>query len=297
MGFMVNKNLLNYQGIDAEDTYNPFDTQNQFFKLATGIEKDIFTPLDVVSQGHTPYESFPVNRSDYGSYTFSCNAGFTEAPHLKWNYEAPKDGWYYAYVRISNEDGVSVYCNDAARTGTSSFYIKRPYIMSIGYFSKGDKISIYSDLEANASGTAQVYVNLLDTKTFDEGFEKLKENPMTTTNLTGSSMDGTIDVKQDGLLYTSIPYEQGREETDTLIGKLFGSDSEGWTATVDGQKAEIKPLAEALVTVELTKGQHNVRFSYLPKGFIKGMIISLSGLMIFVGYTVFVFVRKKKKKS
>ena len=297
MGFMVNKNLLNYQGIDAEDTYNPFDKQNQFFKLATGIEKDIFTPLDVVSQGHTPYESFPVNRSDYGSYTFSCNAGFTEAPHLKWNYEAPKDGWYYAYVRISNEDGVSVYCNDAARTGTSSFYIKRPYIMSIGYFSKGDKISIYSDLEANASGTAQVYVNLLDTKTFDEGFEKLKENPMTTTNLTGSSMDGTIDVKQDGLLYTSIPYEQGREETDTLIGKLFGSDSEGWTATVDGQKAEIKPLAGALVTVELTKGQHNVRFSYLPKGFIKGMIISLSGLMIFVGYTVFVFVRKKKKKS
>ena len=293
MGMMVNEDLLNYKGEDDEDTYNVFEKQNEFFSLATGIDEDVYTKLDVVDQGHTDYEQFPVNRLDYGSYSFSSNDQ-TNAPHLKWNYRAPKDGYYFAYVQITDGENITVMANDAARIGTSSFYIKRPYMMSIGYFNKGDKISIYSDLKAGANGSAKVYVDVLNDKVFDKGYNKLVTNSMNTTSLTGSSMAGDIYASEDGLFYTPIPYETGKTENDTLLGKLFATENEGWVATVDGKKTEITPIAHALIAFKLDKGKHSISLSFLPKGFTKGMILSIIALALFAGYTVLRFVKKKK---
>ena len=291
MGMMVNEDLLNYRGEDDEDTYNVFEKQNQFFKLATGVKENVFTKLDVVDQGHTDYKTFPVNRLDYGSYSFSTN-DTTTAPHLKWNYTAPKDGYYYAYVQITDGENVTIMCNNAARAGTSNFYIKRPYSMAIGYFKKGDRISVYSDLKANANGSAKVYVNYFDDKVFEKGYNNLKDNCMKTTSLTGSSMAGNIYAPKDGLFYTSIPYEAGQTKDDTLMGKLFATTGEGWTAKVDGKDTEITPIANAMTAFKLSSGKHEISLSFIPKGFTRGMIISIIGLLIFVGYTVF---RKLKK--
>ena len=293
MGIMVDDSLLNYKGEDSEDTYNVFEKQNQFFKLATGVKEDVFTKLDVVDQGHTDYKTFPVNRIDYGSYSFSSNDSST-APHLKWNYKAPKDGYYYAYVQITDGENVTIMSNNAARTGTSSFYIKRPYAMSIGYFNKGDRISVYSDLKAGANGSAKVYVNYFNDKVFQQGYDEIKDNYMKTTSLTGSSMEGNIYAPKDGLFYTSIPYEAGQTDDDSLLGKLFATKGEGWTAKVDGKDTEITPVANAMTAFKLSKGKHEISLSFLPKGFTRGMIISIIGLILFAGYTV---LRKVKKKQ
>ena len=114
MGFMTNSALASWQVDENEDQFNPFDKQNEFFKLATGIKDDVYTPLDVVSQGHTDYNQFPVNKTGYGRYSFSCT-DTTVTPHVKWNYEAPKDGLYLMYADISGGDDVTVMINDVAR--------------------------------------------------------------------------------------------------------------------------------------------------------------------------------------
>lgn len=293
MGMMVEESLLNYKGEDDEDTYNVFDKQNQFFKLATGVKEDVFTKLDVVDQGHTDYKTFPVNRLDYGSYSFSTNDS-TTVPHLKWNYTAPKNGYYYAYVQITDGENVTIMCNNAARLGTSNFYIKRPYSMAIGYFKKGDRISVYSDLKASANGSAKVYVNYFNDKVFEQGYNNIKDNCMKTTSLTGSSMAGNIYAPKDGLFYTSIPYEAGQTDDDTLMGKIFATKGEGWTAKVDGKDTEITPVANAMTAFKLKSGKHQISLSFLPKGFTKGLIISIIGLLIFVGFTVFKKLRKEQ---
>ena len=297
MGMMVNERLLNYKGEDEEDTYNPFEKQNSFFRLATGLNKDVYEKLQVVNQSHTDYEQFKVNlpyAGAYGNYSFYCSDA-NVTPHLHWNYEAPKSGYYYAYTRITNGDNVSIQRNNSPRDGTSSFYVKRPYIMSIGYYDKGDTISVHCELEKNASGSAQIYVNYLNRDVFEEGLRILSKSTMTTTKLTGSSMEGTINAEEDGLFYTSIPYEKGKTEDDKLIGKLFGSDSEGWQAYVDGEKTDITPVANALVAFKLKKGAHKIELRYIPKGFIKGAIITVTALLLFVLYTLFLFLWRKKK--
>lgn len=276
MGFMVNNNLTQWVENDNEDQFNPFDQQNEFFKLATGINENVYTSLDVVSQGHYDYEKFPVSKTSYGNYSFSCtDASIT--PHVKWNYEAPEDGLYCMYAKISGGDNVTVMQNDAAQSST--YGMGRPYIACIGYFNKGDKISVYSQLEQGQSGSAQVYVNLLNKDVFEEGYEKISKDVMTTTNLTGSSMEGTIDVSEDGLFYTSIPYE------------------EGWTAVVDGKEIEITPVGGSLLAFPLLKGSHEIRLYYYPKGFWPGFAVTTICLLTFAGLCAYTYIIKKKKKA
>lgn len=276
MGFMVNNNLTQWVENDNEDQFNPFDQQNEFFKLATGINENVYTSLDVVSQGHYDYNKFPVSKTAYGNYSFNCtDASIT--PHVKWNYEAPEDGLYCMYAKISGGDNVTVMQNDAAQSST--YGMGRPYIACIGYFNKGDKISVYSQLEQGQSGSAQVYVNLLNQDVFEKGYEKISKDVMTTTNLTGSSMEGTIDVSEDGLFYTSIPYE------------------EGWTAVVDGKEIEITPVGGSLLAFPLLKGSHEIRLYYYPKGFWPGFAVTTICLLTFAGLCTYTYIIKKKKKA
>lgn len=276
MGFMVNNKLTQWVENDNEDQFNPFDQQNEFFKLATGINENVYTSLDVVSQGHYDYNKFPVTKTSYGNYSFSCtDASIT--PHVKWNYEAPEDGLYCMYAKISGGDNVTVMQNDAAQGST--YGMGRPYIACIGYFNKGDKISVYSQLEQGQSGSAQVYVNLLNQDVFEKGYEKISKDVMTTTNLTGSSMEGTIDVSEDGLFYTSIPYE------------------EGWTAVVDGKEIEITPVGGSLLAFQLSKGSHEIKLYYYPKGFWPGFAVTAICLLTFAGLCAYTYIIKKKKKS
>jgi uncharacterized membrane protein YfhO len=275
MGFMTSSNLLNWEENDNEDQFNPFDKQNEFFKLATGIDEDVYTALEVVSQGHTDYSLFPVNKISSGNYTYSCNNS-TITPEVKWNYEAPQDGIYCMYADIDGGDDVTIMINDVAQPTT--YGMARSYIACIGQISKGDKISVYSKLGENQSGSAKVYVELLNEDVFEAGYEKLKQSVMTTTSCTGSSMEGTIDVTEDGLFYTSVPYE------------------EGWTATVDGEEVEITPVGGSLIAFNLTKGTHTIRLNYYPKGFWIGFTVSVVCAAAFALLCVLAYRNKKRKK-
>ena len=274
MGFVVNKDLLNWRINENEDQFNPFDQQNDFFKMATGIKNNVYTPLEVVSQGHTDASQFTVTKVSYGHYSYSC-VDSTVTPNVKWNYNAPKDGLYCMYADIQGGDDVTVMVNDVAQNTT--YGMGRSYIACIGQFKKGDKISVCSTLEQGQSGSAQVYVNLLNRDVFEQGYEKVSKDVMTTTHLSGNSMDGTINVSDDGLFYTSVPYEKG------------------WTAYVDGKKTEITPVGNALIAFKLSKGEHTVKLEYYPNGFWPGLTVTIVCILAFAAACVYVYVYKKRK--
>lgn len=276
MGFVTGKSLADWKAVENEKEYNPFEKQNEFFRNATGTDKELNTRLEVVSQGHSDSSQFNINKIDYGTYTYSCTNS-NASPHVKWNYTAPQDGLYLMYADIDNMkdgDNVTVYQND--REQNQKYGMGRPYVAPIGYFKKGDKISVYADLKAGGSGKARVYVDLFNKDVFEEGYNKLSQSVMNTTELTASSMKGEIDVKQDGLFYTSIPYE------------------EGWTAVVDGEKVEATPVGDAMLAFPITKGEHTIELTYYPKGFWPGFAVSTACLLIFAGLCVLIYIFKKQ---
>ncbi len=276
MGFMVKEDLTKWVENDNEDQFNPFDQQNDFFKYATGIKKNVYTPLEVVSQGHTDYSQFPVNKTSYGNYTFSCT-DTTITPHVKWNYEAPEDGLYCMYADISGGDDVTIMVNDISQPST--YGMGRSYIACIGEFKKGDKISVFANLETGQSGSAQVYVNMLNKDVFEQGYQIISKDVMTTTKLTGSSMEGKITASEDGLFYTSVPYE------------------EGWTATVDGEQTDITPVGGSLIALKLSKGTHTIRLNYYPKGFWIGFTVTSICIATFAFLCFYTYVFKKRRKK
>ena len=273
MGFVTDSALINWQENDNEDQFNPFEKQNEFFKLATGSKEDVYTRLEVVTQGHTEAEKFTVIKKEYGLYDFSC-VDTTVTPHVKWNYEAPQDGLYMMYADIQDGDDVTVMVNDVAQS--SKYGMARSYIACIGYFNKGDKISVYADLKTGSSGKARVYVDMLNKDVFEAGYAKLSDSVMETTNCTSSSMEGTINVKESGLFYTSIPYEKG------------------WTATVDGQNVDITPVGNSLLAFPIDKGEHEIKLNYYPNGFWPGFAVTLICACMFAAACVLVYVLKKK---
>ena len=273
IGFMTDKELLNWVENDNEDQFDPFEQQNAFFRQATGIPESVYTRLEVVSQGHTDSTQFTVNKQDYGQYNFNC-IDSTVTPHVKWNYEAPEDGLYAMYADIKDGDDVQIMKNDVAQQ--NKYGMGRSYIACIGYFNKGDKLSVYADLKQGSSGNARVYVNLLNKDVFERGYAKLSESVLKTEKHTASSITGTINAKQDGLFYTSIPYEKG------------------WTATVDGEETEITPVGNSLLAFPLSAGEHQITLTYYPNGFWPGLAVSVICLFILAGMCVLTYILKIK---
>ena len=274
MGFMVNENLLQWEEIREENSFNPFEKQAEFFRLATGINQSVYTPIEPDGEEHTDPSQFSVNKNADGSYSYSCiTQGIS--PRLQWNYTIQQDGLYLFSSSINKGDNVQVLRNN--RSVGEKVNMDRVSIASAGYFSKGDVLSLQADLEANASGTAKVYVCALNQEVFEEGYERCSESVMNTTYFrNGGKMEGTIHAAKDGLFYTSVPYEKG------------------WVAYVDGNETEITPVGGSLLAFPLSQGEHTIVLKYAPNGFWPGLMVSLLCLATFTLFCVATYIFKKK---
>ena len=109
---------------------------------------------------------------------------------------------------------------------------------------------------------------------FDAGLSRLSRSVWNVTEDTDTSLSGTVDAAEDGLFYTSIPYENG------------------WRAYVDGVEvplaqtasalSESVRLTDAVIAFPLTAGQHTVELRYTAPGLKTGAIISGVSLGLFL---------------
>ncbi len=261
---------------------NPFDSQEQLFRLATGIDGDLFKEIKVSTASHNNLDVYyretdDKNNGIYGKYAYNPKIKTTQGV-LSWNYTIPKDGLVYVYAKVDNSETMNV-SGGKAETAAQSCNIKRPYIAAVGKYKKGDVLNISSTISAGLSGNADIYVCMLDQKLFDKGYKLLNDELLKITSMDSTNVSGEINVKKDGLLYTSIPYESG------------------WSAYVDGEKTETVGIGNAMLALDLTKGKHTVEFKYTPAGFTTGLIITITALGLFALYCIADYYLRKKGKT
>jgi uncharacterized membrane protein YfhO len=65
-------------------------------------------------------------------------------------------------------------------------------------------------------------------------------------------------------------------------GLLYVADAfyEGWSVAVNGRRGEILPANYGFRAVSIPEGEVLVRFSYLPRGFLAGLAVSLASVVI-----------------
>ena len=84
----------------------------------------------------------------------------------------------------------------------------------------------------------------------------------------------TSVLENDNLVFFSIPYD------------------EGWSATVDGQPAEVEKVNIGFMAVKVPSGQHTIRFDYETPGLHWGIIITFTAAGLTILYLIICFAVK-----
>ena len=95
----------------------------------------------------------------------------------------------------------------------------------------------------------------------------------------GDKIVGSIDVSEDGYFNLSVPY------------------SEGFSIKIDGVETKCETVDTSFVGFKISKGKHNVEITFKSPLRKEGIILSLTGLVIFVIMTLFEFIGNKKRKQ
>ena len=259
-GFMVNEEVAGYVG----ESHNPFNSQNDLFRRATGLEGYLFDIIDIIHVGHRNYH---VTRSGLGEYNFTLNEGETEGS-FRFNYEMPENVLLYAFVRF---DGVDYFRVTTDGNTLQTLNVRRPYLFLAGSFGHGQIVSFEAD-STRERGTGSIFVGILNQELFDQGMELLSEETLTLTEFTDTRFAGTITVSRPRLLYTSLPH------------------ANNWRVFVNGAEEEIVTIGGVMAGVMLDAGTHTVEFRFHNRSFNIGIVISIASILIFLAL---LFVNRK----
>lgn len=264
LGFMTRSELADF--VADDDVYNAIWEQEDMFRMATGVTDPLYEHLESSTQ--TAPESctlFPSGTSGT-QYSFSCSeVTEDEKCDFRINYIMPRDGLAcLTTVRpVSTCRDLDIYLNGEKLMDRS---ITVRTMFSLGNLKQGDEISVSYQIESGKSGAISLDVAVLNNEVFDRGAATLTDEVWKLTEATDTHLKGTIEVKEDGLFYTSVPYDAG------------------WRAYVDGEEVTLAatydptntdvPLTDAVIAFPLSAGTHEIELKYTASGLTVGAAIS-----------------------
>ena len=268
LGFLANSALGT---LDITTSGGEFRFQNDVFKRATGVTEPVWTVM-----GKTNYITIPTNveitaesGNGYRAYTAGADGGT-----LTYQYTAPQDGFMCVQLNLSHKNKFSIYINNEKIYNDN---ISLTQITAVGDVKAEDIVEIRMECDPNENSKMTVNAAILNDDVFRKGYEILAASTLELTEFRNTYVAGNVDCNRDGLLYTSIP-QNGY-----------------WSATVDGEPAEIILVGGAMIGLELTEGTHDVSFSYHNTAFSLGWKISLGFAVTFGIIALLVYKPKRYK--
>lgn len=260
IAYCVNENVSSWVCEEG----NPFQVQSEFFALATGYS-NVFKDVEYIS---TDYDSLSgESPNSNGTFWFNKDNEDSSYGYADIKFTPKEDGNVYLYVTSPAIETIEIN-SDKLSSHTQS--INEPYIFDLGYYEKGDEITVSIDCsDIDTSETyAEIYAYTLDMDIFQQGYNRLNENALNITSYSDTKIEGTITADENSYLYTSIPYDKG------------------WSVYIDGEKAETFEIGEALLSASIKAGEHKIEFKYTPRGMNYGIIITALTIVGLGGYAL-----------
>ncbi len=256
-GCMMNEEILEMEDCEAE---NPFVYQNKLIKLALGIEDNLYTPQPVAL---AKYDNMSVSKASFGNYNFSKENADNSAKST-YSFNCMDNCYLYGYASSHSCNTVQVQC-DGLDADSSVTINKYPIVFPMGDGQSGNTADITINVDSEyETGSYKLMVYALDKNIFDSVYESLADEQLDIKSFEDTRITGSIDVKNDGILYMPVPYEKG------------------WSIYADGQKTETFPVLNSMLGVRLSAGHHDIKLSYTPEGFNIGLVTSCICLAIFI---------------
>lgn len=255
---------------DASSYNNPIDAQNEYFRLATGVDNVVKRIYDY---DITSANILEIDESSKISGMLPMNKISTEYPgSATVEITAENSENIYIYVSSRNLDTVNIYSSKLMNTMS----VADGYILDLGKHTPGAKITVELPLKDSAEyASVDFSVFTIDKEKFIQGYEKLKSGQLEYTSFDDTVIKGTFTAENNEILYTSIPYDKS------------------WNVYIDGKRVndDIIKISDALLGIKVTAGTHKITFLYEPQG-LKGAVIVSS---VFTILLLILFILKEYK--
>jgi uncharacterized membrane protein YfhO len=221
---------------------------------------------------------------NYYKYELTDPANLALEPTVTVKITSDKDQYMFLYVDAGNTKRVK-YKTDSANEDRELSAGKS--LFDIGNVKEGEEITVTFTMTNKGefektyrtSGNIKVYAASYNDDVFQKAYDKLNSHTYEMTEFDDTKLVGTVNAEEDGIMFTSIPY------------------NDGWKVTVDGAETELVSIAEdGVIGVNVPKGEHEVVFTFTPKGFYPGCVVSLISLAAAIAVTMFLKRRDAKEE-
>lgn len=244
LGFMTDSKLMNWYESDLSNYPNYIDYQNAFARSVTG--EDLYTIIEPPSK---QTEEMYMN-------TYPLEKNTTGTGDLYVELKLPDDisGKIYCFFRAK-----AVYIGDTEKTENNVF-----------------KFTLHNYFIGKSDQEDSLIFGVLNTDTLQQLYNTFSESKMYDFEITKTYISGTIDVKNDGILYLSIPNFESTE------------------IYVDNKKTEVFDYLHG-TGLYLNTGKHSIKIQGIAKGYMRGVIITIVSIMLTFIYLL--ILKKQDKKN
>lgn len=190
------------------------------------------------------------------------------------SFTADTAGEYYIEMRNQYSGALRLFVNN--REIPNNYEEPEKKIFCIAQLKPGDTVKV---IPQNVEKAKDCEVYAIDTSLLKKTFEDKKNNGgIRLTSFSPTEIEGEIDIKDNELIFTTIPYE------------------EGWSVYVDGKRVEPECAQEAFIAIDADAGTHSIQLKYSVPGFGVSMTISLLTLVGILAYVNKDKIKNKLKK-
>ncbi len=272
IGMAVNGSLKEwYTGFN-----NPFTVQSDWLEYSTGVS-DAFALMDFSNVRYYNMEEITAGFDTGDLYFNKTEHGLGE---LTFILTVPLEKHCYLYTSSDNFDEVTITKDEKSFVQNT----EDPYIYDLGIVKPGEEVTVLISIDEESDyGYIDFFPYYVNDYAIDDAYNKLKAQAFNVTSFTATDIKGTVNAAENGLFFTSIPYD------------------ESWKVTVDGKEIDKKDyvaLADAYLCFNIAKGEHTVELRFRQKGLIIGAAISgFTALALIFAGIIFSLKRKKKAKA
>ena len=269
IGFMAGEDILDWETIDSE----PFEVQNDFVHRAAGTDKDVFRKIlpEAITAHNMEVED--VNEvGDEFNYYLEDPFDLASIPWVHAEFIMDRDQFVTLYVDAANAAHVDCSFGDMEESWSLS---SGRGVFQIGNMKEGEVLAVdfrltdRGEFEPSYRGYGEISVFAAgwDDEAFQEAYDRLSMQTLQVESFKDTEIRGRVTAKEDGILFTSIPY------------------TAGWKVFVDGKAAEVIGLGDnGVVGVHVSTGSHEVTLRYRSPLLLPAAFCSLLGLILFLIY-------------
>ncbi|MHB8963600.1 MAG: YfhO family protein [Saccharofermentanales bacterium] len=275
--FILGQNSL--ESLSQIPMDNRFDIQNKLFKALTGNDTDLFHPYMPTYSENVEYRDSDktiVQKPDYNSPAFL-------------EYDIHVSGKQILYFDLFDNLSAQLveHVNDSCRIYVDSTMIQDSYpskysngILELGSFEDTDvsiKIEILKNIDAISFG-----VSGMDYSLFSNEIEKLQQY----------SKISSITQKGNRFYIEAVPPASANENQYVV---LTIPSYRNTNIMVNGVSATPLPFLDSFIAIPIGNGVQQIKISFVPDGFIPGMIISVFVVMLTL--FLYIYIRKAAQKK